>query len=383
MIYRMLGKTGIRVGAIALGCEGFAGKSDAEAGKLMDFAIANGVNFIDIYASDPVMRSTIGKTLRGRREDFVIQAHIGSVWKNGQYERTRDISDSKAAFADLLKRLETDYIDVGMIHYSDEEADFQRIFFNGGFIEYVRELKAAGKIRAIGLSSHNPVVARMAVETGLVEVLMFSVNPCYDLQPPDEDVEKLWADEVYEKSYRNFNPEREALYELCARRGVGIDVMKAFAGGDLLKADQSMFGVAMTPVQALNYALTRPAVAAVMAGCKTVDELKQALEWCDASDAEKDYASVLSRVKKCSWSGHCMYCGHCAPCPKHISVADVNKFLNLALAQGAVPETVREHYKLLLHHASECIQCGACESRCPFGVPVREKMKQAAALFGE
>lgn len=381
MIYRTLGKTGIKVSAIALGCEGFSGKSHEEARRMMDFAIENGINFIDIYASDPEMRSTIGAALHGRREGFVIQGHVGSVWKNGQYERTRNVADSKAAFQDLLERLETDYIDVGMIHYSDEEADFHRIF-DGEFIEFVKELKAAGKIHAIGLSSHNPVIAKKAVETGLIDVLMFSVNPCYDMQPPDEDVEKLWADEVYEKTYRNFNPEREALYELCARRGVAIDVMKAYAGGDLLKADLSMFGKAMTPVQALDYALTRPAVAAVMAGCKTIDEIRQALAWCTATPEEKDYASVLANVEKCSWSGHCMYCGHCAPCPKAISVADVNKFLNLAVAQGKVPETVREHYKLLPHHASECIQCGACEKRCPFGVPVREKMKQAAELFG-
>ncbi len=382
MIYRKLGNTGIEVSAVALGCEGFAGKSDAEAKELMDCAIAGGVNFIDLYASDPAIRSMIGGVLRGRRDGFVIQGHIGSAWKNGQYERTRNLAETKAAFADLLERLETDHIDVGMIHYSDEEADFHRVF-DGEFIEYVRELKAAGKIRAVGLSSHNPVIAKKAVETGLVEVLMFSVNPCYDLQPPDEDIEKLWADDTYTKSYRNFNPEREALYELCARRGVGIDVMKAFAGGDLLKADQSMFGKAMTPVQALNYALTRPAVAAVMVGCRTVAELRAALAWCDASDAEKDYAAVLATVEKCSWTGHCMYCGHCAPCPEEIRVADVNKFLNLALALHEVPETVREHYKLLSHHASECIQCGACEKRCPFDVPVREKMKQAAALFGE
>lgn len=381
MIYRTLGKTGIKVSAIALGCEGFSGKSHEEARRMMDFAIENGINFIDIYAPDPEMRSTIGAALHGRREGFVIQGHVGSVWKNGQYERTRNVADSKAAFQDLLERLETDYIDVGMIHYSDEEADFHRIF-DGEFIEFVKELKASGKIHAIGLSSHNPVIAKKAVETGLIDVLMFSVNPCYDMQPPDEDVEKLWADEVYEKTYRNFNPEREALYELCARRGVTIDVMKAYAGGDLLKADLSMFGKAMTPVQALDYALTRPAVAAVMAGCKTIDEIRQALAWCNATPEEKDYAAVLANVEKCSWSGHCMYCGHCAPCPKAISVADVNKFLNLAIAQGKVPETVREHYKLLPHHASECIQCGTCEKRCPFGVPVREKMKQAAELFG-
>ena len=77
-----------------------------------------------------------------------------------------------------------------------------------------------------------------------------------------------------------------------------------------------------------------------------------------------------------------MYCSHCAPCPRHISVADVTKFLNLALAQGKVPETVREHYRLLEHHADECVQCGVCETRCPFGVPIRDNMKKAVEIFG-
>lgn len=76
-----------------------------------------------------------------------------------------------------------------------------------------------------------------------------------------------------------------------------------------------------------------------------------------------------------------MYCSHCAPCPKKIDVASVTKFLNLAKAQGA--ETVREHYDVLLHHAGECIRCGACETRRPFGVPIMENMKQAKEIFGK
>ena len=77
-----------------------------------------------------------------------------------------------------------------------------------------------------------------------------------------------------------------------------------------------------------------------------------------------------------------MYCGHCAPCPVGIDVASVTKFLNLARAQGEVPETVREHYAVLPHHGGECIACGSCEKRCPFGVPVVENMRRAAEVFG-
>ena len=78
-----------------------------------------------------------------------------------------------------------------------------------------------------------------------------------------------------------------------------------------------------------------------------------------------------------------MYCGHCAPCPKGIDVAMVTKLLNLAKAQREVPETVREHYRLLSHKANECVACGACEKRCPFEVPVRENMKAAKIIFGQ
>ena len=144
----------------------------------------------------------------------------------------------------------------------------------------------------------------------------------------------------------------------------------------------SPFGRALTPVQCIEYALTRPAVAAVMVGCKSRAEIEAALAWCGAPAAERDYTAVMTGLERFSWRGHCMYCGHCAPCPKGIDVALVTKFFNLAKAQGGVPETVREHYALLAHPAGECVACGACEKRCPFGVPVIANMAGARQLFG-
>ena len=93
------------------------------------------------------------------------------------------------------------------------------------------------------MSSHNPVVARMAAETGAIDVLMFSVNPCYDLLPPSDDADKLWAGESYARSLHNIDPERQRLYEFCEREGVAVDVMKAYGGGDLLSVADSPFGV--------------------------------------------------------------------------------------------------------------------------------------------
>lgn len=381
MEYRTLGRTGIQVSAIALGCEGFMNKSAEEVKADFDFAIEQGINFADIYSSNPDLRAHIGQALEGRRDRFVIQGHLCTVWENDQYLRTRDPRKTIESFDALLKQLRTDYVDIGMIHYVDAEKDFHTVF-DHEIIEIARRLKAEGKIRYIGMSSHNPVVAGMAVKTGLIDVVLFSINPCYDLLPPNEDVDVLFDQESYTGSLHNIDPAREQFYALCEREGVAIDVMKVYGGGDLLDRQNSPFGCALTPVQAIEYALTRPGVAAVMVGCKNRDEIARAVAWCQATPQERDYTAVMSGLDRFSWQGHCMYCGHCAPCTSKIDIASVNKFYNLTVAQGEVPETVREHYKALEHHASECIACGACETRCPFGVKIIDSMRRAAQRFG-
>ena len=381
MEYRELGNTGLRASVIGMGCEGFAENDCAMTKELFDAAEELGINYFDLYASDPAVRAAVGEALRGRREKFIIQSHICSVWKDGQYLRTRDLEEVKAGFEEMLSLLGTDFIDVGMIHYCDAMSDWETIV-NNGILDYARELKAAGRIRHIGLSSHNPLVAERAVTEGGIEVLMFSVNPCYDLQPAGEDVEQLWADEAYDHLLTNMDPDRQRLYETCQRLGVGITVMKAFGGGDLLSAELSPAGAALTPFQCIHYALSRPGVRVVLAGAHSPDQLRQSAAYCEAPEAERDYAAALAAFPRIRWTGHCMYCSHCEPCPKFINIAEVTKFLNLARAQGRRPETVREHYAVLAHHASECIQCGKCEKRCPFGVEIRKNMRAAVDVFG-
>ena len=382
MNYRELGHTGIMVSEIGVGCEGFVDKDYSFVKEFVDIMEENGVNCIDLYAPNPDLRTNLGNALAGRRDKFVLQAHLCTIWKDGQYKRTREITEVKEGFNDQLTRLQTDHVEIGMIHYVDSLSDWENVK-NGEVMKYALELKEEGTIKSIGLSSHNPEAALAAVNSGLIDVLMFSVNPCYDLQPGNEDIELLWAQESYEKPLVNMDPKRQELYETCQRKGVGITVMKAFGGGDLLSEELSPAGKALTLYQCLHYALTRPAVACVMSGARTLEELKSSIAYEDAPDSEKDYADAFASFPKISWQGHCMYCGHCAPCPKGINVADVTKFLNLAVAQGELPETVREHYAVLAHTAGECVQCGACESRCPFKVSVMENMKKAAEVFGK
>ena len=381
MNYRKLGNTGLEVSEIGMGCEGFSENGFHMTKELFDTAEEYGVNYFDLYASDPDMRKAVGEALKGRRDKFIIQSHICSVWKNGQYLRTRKLQEVKKGFEEMMELLDIDCLDVGMIHYCDALSDWQTIVDNG-ILDYAKQLKAQGRIRHVGLSSHNPVVALKAVGTGDVEVLMFSINPVYDLQPPSANVDDLWADEVYTNTYVNMDPDRQKLYEVCQSKGVGITVMKCFAGGDLLNAELSPAGVALTAAQCIHYCLTTPAVSTVLCGAHSKQQLIESIEYENKSEEEKDYASALASFPKISWQGHCMYCSHCEPCPVHIDIANVTKFLNLANAAGEVPETVREHYKVLEKHGSDCIQCGACETRCPFGVSIRENMQKAKEKFG-
>lgn len=380
--YRKLGNTGLEVSEIGLGGEWLERHNTQEVKAVIDRCEEKGINILDCWMSEPNVRSNIGAALRGRREKWIVQGHIGSTWQDGQYVRTRDIAKATAAFEDLLTRFETDYIDLGMIHYIDEKAEFERVM-HGEFIEYVRSLKAKGVIRHIGMSTHNPVIAKMAALTGEVEMILFSVNPAFDMMPPDEVLDNFFTKEYYEKAEGGIAPERAELYRLCEQRGVGITVMKGYAGGRLFSAQASPFGVALTPVQCLHYALTRPAVASVMVGYDTPEHVDQAVAYETASESERDYASVLAHAPRHAYSGQCTYCGHCAPCPSGIDIAMVNKLYDLATMQEALPVSIRAHYEALSARAGDCVGCGGCEKRCPFGVKVVSRMEKAKALFGK
>ncbi len=384
MEYRILGRTGIKVSAIGIGGEGFENKSDEKCEEIIDTAFAEGINFIDIYNSNPAVRSHVGKALQKYpRDSFVIEGHLCSIWDNGQYRRTREIQEVVQAFEDFLTRMQIAYVDVGMIHYVDDQKDFDAIV-DGEILNYAKELKAKGIIKSIGISTHNTDIAFKAVETGVIDVILFSINAAYDMLPASEDVNILFDEKTFKnRTYEGIDLKRDKLYHTCENVGVALTVMKGYGAGVLLSAKESPFERALSPVQCLHYCLTRPAVAAVMVGVADSEQILAATAYNSAVDEEKDYSEILANAPRSSFNGHCMYCGHCAPCSKKIDIAMVNKYLDLALIQDEVPETLKDHYALLEHHASECIECGACMKNCPFNVEIIHKMKQAAQLFGK
>ena len=179
MTYRPLGNTGLKVSEISIGCGGFEKLDSAASIALMDIALDSGMNYIDIYDANPITRSNIGAALKGRRDRMIIQGHIGTIFKDGQHTRTRDLEETKQGFEDLLQRLGTDHIEVGMIHITDSPEEWNELE-GSPFLEYVFQLKEEGKINHIGVSSHNAEVALMAAKSGWIEVIMFSLNPAFD-----------------------------------------------------------------------------------------------------------------------------------------------------------------------------------------------------------
>ena len=379
MRYRKLGKTGLMVSEIGFGGEWLERHSEEEGEALIRYAAKQGINIIDCWMSDPKSRDIIGRGIAGERDKWFVQGHVGSTHQNGQYVRTRDVKFAKPAFEDLLKRLGTDYIDLGMIHYVDTEEDWETCI-NTEYIDYVRELKEAGTIRHIGLSTHNPRIAKKAVEAGIVEMIMFSINPAFDMRPAIDDVEALF--EGYEGDFSGIDPERAELYTLCEEKDIGITVMKGFFGGRLFDKERSPFGTAFTPEQLLHYALTRPGVTSVLCGYDTKEQVDAAVRYETATDDEKDYGTVIANAPLHSYTGQCTYCGHCRPCPMDIDIAMVNKFYDLAVLQPKVPESVQAHYEALGNTASSCVGCRSCETRCPFGVKVADRMEETVKLFG-
>lgn len=379
MKYRKLGTTGLEVSEIGLGAEWLERHNEKEVKEIIDCCESYGINILDCWMSEPNVRTNIGKAIRGKRERWIIQGHIGSTWQNGQYVRTRDLAKVEEAFSDLLTRLGTDYIDLGMIHFVDEEMEFHKIM-EGEFLDYVKEKKKQGIIHHIGMSTHNPKVAKLAALSGVVEMILFSINPAFDLLPASEDLNTYFADS-YAEDLNGIDPERAELYQVCEQHGIGITVMKGYAGGRLFSPQTSPFGVALTPVQCIHYALTRPGVASILAGYDSTEHVAQAVAYETATSKEKDYASVLAHAPHHAYTGQCTYCGHCAPCPAGIDVAMVNKLYDLATMQEEVPSTIKAHYESLSAGAKDCIACGGCEVRCPFDVPVVERMKRATVLF--
>ena len=380
MEYRPIGRTGLTGSIIGLGGEHLDGKPLAQVEDTIHTAMDLGVNIMDVFMPGQEVRENIRKAMGSRRDQMLIQGHIGSTDIHYQYDISRDLPTVQKYFEQLLKAF--GYIDFGMMFFIDSEEDYKGVF-ETGFIDYVLKLKQNGDIRHIGFSSHNPITAARVVETGVPELMMFSINLAFDLYPAKVNALEELNGNFSPAAFGGFDPKRAELYALCEQKGVGITVMKTLGAGKLISAEHTPFAKPMTVPQCIHYALSRPAVASVLLGCQTGDEVRDAVSYLDTDDTQRDYTPVMNTLKS-DFHGNCVYCSHCQPCPVGIDIAAVNKYLDIAkLNEREIPPSIRSHYASLSHTGSECIGCKRCEKRCPFGVNITANMAKAAQLFGK
>ncbi|MBN1874954.1 MAG: aldo/keto reductase [Anaerolineae bacterium] len=370
MHYRTLGRTGLNVSEIGLGTEYLVKMPREHVADVIHEAIARGINYFDLIWPHPDIRDNMGAAFKGYRDQVFLTAHLGATSKDRQYKKTRVLAANETFFYDALERYQTEYVDVLILHNCDSQSDFDKMFREKGPLGLALRLKKEGKARFIGFSGHTVDTALQAVESELIDVLMFPIN--------------MTGNAILGK---------KDLLKTCMARGVGVVAMKPYGGGKLLQGPRTVRvaryqtggeafkinkTVPITPVQCLAYTLSQVGVCVAIPGCADVAQLNAALAYETATDEEKDFSEIITEFDQYI-AGECVYCNHCLPCPSNIDIGETIRLLEMA--QQEMTAQVRAAYMALSTNASDCIQCGACEQRCPFGVQVMTKMQEAAGLF--
>lgn len=335
MQYITLGKTGLKIARL-----GFGGipiqRIDKEGTRELVLKMRDmGVNFIDTARGYTVSEEYLGFALEGVRDDFVLATKSMSRDKAGM---ARDIETS-------LHNLKTDYIDLYQVHNASVE-QLKTVAATGGALEALQEAKAAGKIGHIGVTAHAVEAFEYALTLDWVETVMFPYN-------------------IVES-------QGEDLIARCRARNVGFIDMKPLAGGAIEDA-----------TLAIRYILDNENVDVVIPGMATEAELAQNVAAAEnAAPLTADEQAAIARIRETLGSEFCRRCGYCAPCAVGIGIPGVFLFEGY-LSRYGLENWARERYATMPVKASACIECGVCETRCPYNLPIRRMLKTAAEKFGE
>ncbi len=336
MNYVSLGNTGLKVSQVSFGGIPIQRADAANTMAVVDALEARGINFIDTARGYTVSEEYLGAALEGRRDKFIIATKSMSRDAEGM---TRDIGIS-------LSNLRTDYIDLYQIHNLPEK-DFDKVFGPGGAYEALCDAKAAGKVRHIGATAHNADVLRRLVEEygDKIETLMFPYN-IVETQGHD-------------------------ILAAARKKGIGTIAMKPMAGGNL--DDWNL---------ALRFIAAAGVIDVSIPGMGSVEEVHRNADAADGfSPLTAEELAQCDAIRKELGSEFCRRCGYCAPCTVGIDIPSNFLMSNYRRKYGLSDWAV-SRYQGLAHHAGECIGCGACESRCPYELPIRKMLARVADEFG-
>jgi predicted aldo/keto reductase-like oxidoreductase len=244
-----------------------------------------------------------------------------------------------------LANLKTDYIDLYQIH-NPTPADIDKVIAPGGALEALMEAKAAGKIGHIGITLHTYPLFEKALEMDWVETIMFP--------------------------YNIVETQGEDLIAKCTEKNIGFICMKPLAGGAIEDA-----------TLALRFIAANDNVTVVIPGMAAPEEIAQNIAAvCDNKPLSDDEKAAMEAVRQQLGTHFCRRCNYCAPCTAGISIYSVF-LMDGYLTRYGLADWARMRYAGMEKTASDCVDCGVCETRCPYNLPIRQMMKEVAAKFGK
>jgi predicted aldo/keto reductase-like oxidoreductase len=335
MIYRSLGKSGLKVSAIGFGGIPIQRVSKEEAISVIHRAEELGVNFIDTARAYGISEEFIGEALKGRRDKWIIATKSMARTKEAML---KDVEIS-------LKNLQTDYIDLYQIHNVKEMDTYNQVISEGGALEALLEAKKNGKIGHIGITAHTLDTLKVAIESGLFETIMYPYN-------------------IIEN-------QAEDLFKRAHELNIGVIAMKPMAGGNLRDG-----------YLAMKYILQNENVTTIIPGMASIKEVEQNCEAANnLSPLTEKEKEECRKIREELGQNFCRRCGYCAPCPQNIDIP-FNFLVKGYYDNYDLKDWAIERYKGLAAHAGKCEECGICETRCPYNLPIRAMLKEVRKTFG-
>lgn len=352
MQYRKLGRTDLDVSVVGMGGIYIIGLSNLDAVRLILKAGELGVNFIETGRSYRGSESRFGLVMMKKRNEF----HIASKTP------LRTMNEALKAIDESLVTLKTDYIDIYQLHEVDNEDDLNKTMGHNGALEALKKAQKQGKIGFIGITGHSPSVLVKAIKTGEFDTVQVLLNLV----------------------------EREALKELiplAENMNVGIIGMKPFGGGAFLEKGNRISEILNQDTHQLVETFMKFCLSygtsTVLTGVKTIEELEQNVSIGNSFIPYSDEAleKLISITESIKGNGEfCHRCGYCLPCPQNIDIPLIMR-LNEYSSKFDSNDWTKSLYKHI-QKADRCIECGICEEKCPFKLPVREILKEAHRRLG-
>ncbi len=350
---RVLGRTGLEISRLGYGAIKLPRLSADEAAACVNRAIDLGVTFIDTARCYGDSEEKLGHVMAKRRDEVVLASKV--------IHRTRE--EAEEDIATSLRLLQTDVIDLYQIHDVSDRGDYERTTGPGGALEALRAARDKGQVRFIGVSGHNVDILLEAIETGWFDTVQVAHN-----------LANIAA--------------AEKLLPRAAELNIGVINMKPLAGGNLPKPveqpdDDNDYAV--TAAAALRFCMTNPHVTVIIPGMQALSEVEENVATAEsftpmADDEAKRYMDMAQSLGK----GFCRGCNYCQPCQSEIDISGILRTLGMRKRfQGDwdFHHRMRAQYAAFDKAVDECLDCGECEERCPYDLPIREMLREAQEMF--